>query len=123
MSVQAVVDGASSHTSGLGNRQTRAVCGEVVLSGSNPTVVDTGMSRVLGATASIKASATPGDDPVLVTVDYSAALEGVLHIYAWKNNGTDPTLVASTNSTAVVAWVALGLKPASLPRTDPVETR
>lgn len=123
MPTQMVLDGVSSHTSGLGNRQTRAVSGEVTLSGSNPTVVDTGMSRVLGATASLKASVTPGDDPVLVTVDYSPALEGVLHIYAWKHNGTDPTLVASTNNSAIVSWLALGLKPASLPRTDPPETR
>jgi len=123
MSTQLILDGVSSHTSALGNRQTRAVCGEVTLGGSNPTVVDTGLTRVLGASACLKAAVTPGDDPVLVTVDYSPALEGVLHIYAWKHNGSDPTLTASTNNTAGVAWTAFGLKPLSAPRTDPPETR
>lgn len=58
-------------------------------------------------TATIKASSTPGDDPVVVTVDYTGN-DGNLDIYAWKTDGADPTLVASTNSSAVISWIAEG---------------
>lgn len=83
--------------------------GEVVLDGTNPTAVSTGLSAVDYAVVSIKASATPGDDPVLVTADYGGAVpDGEIAVYAWKTNGTDPTLVASTNNTATVSWMAYG---------------
>jgi len=80
--------------------------GTVTLDGSNPTPVTTGLTTVTTAVAVIKQSTTPGDDPVCVTVDYTG---GTLNIYAWKNNGTDPTLVASTNSTATIDWIAVGV--------------
>ena len=91
------------------NRQAIVVAGEVTLDGSNPTPVATGLSKVLGATASLKQATAPGDDPSWLSVDYSGT-DGTLNVYAWKNTGgTDPTLVASTNSTAVVSWVAWGV--------------
>jgi hypothetical protein len=92
-----------------GSTRIRMIAGEVTLDGSNPTSVVTGLSPVRSATVTLKSSATPGDDPVTFTVDYGGAVpDGQLDIYAWKHNGTDPTLIASTNSAAVVNWVAYG---------------
>ena len=91
------------------NPQLRTVYGEVTLDGSNPTTAVTGLSKVLGATASLKQATAPGDDPSWISVNYSGT-DGNLDIYAWKNTGgTDPTLVASTNSTAVISWIAVGV--------------
>lgn len=82
-------------------------CGTATLDGTNPTPVTTGLTTVTSAVACIKSSTTPGDDPSAVTVDYSG---GTLNIYAWKNTGgTDPTLVASTNSSATIDWIAVGI--------------
>ncbi len=81
--------------------------GEVTLDGSNPTPVTTGLTTVIAAVAVFKSTSAPGDDPNGLTVDYSG---GTLNIYAWKNiSGTDPTQVASTNSSAVVSWIAVGV--------------
>lgn len=80
--------------------------GTVTLDGSNPTDVTTGLTTIKGATVSLYSSTAPGDDPSWLSCVWSG---GTLSIYAWKNTGgTDPTLVASTNSTAVVSWVATG---------------
>lgn len=81
--------------------------GTVTLDGTNPTPVTTGLTTVASAVACIKTATAPGDDPNLVTVDYSG---GTLNIYAWKNTGgTDPTLVASTDSSATIDWIAVGV--------------
>lgn len=80
--------------------------GTVTLDGTNPTPVTTGLTTVTSAVACIKSSTAPGDDPVAVTVTYSG---GTLNIYAWKTDGTDPTLIASTNSSATVDWIAVGV--------------
>lgn len=79
--------------------------GTATLDGSNPTPVTTGLSTIVAATVSLKATATPGDDPTSFSVGYSG---GTLNIYAYKTDGTDPTLVASTNSSATVDWIAVG---------------
>lgn len=84
-----------------------AVGGTVTLDGSNPTPVNTGLRKIVAATATIHGTATPGDDPVQVTVSWPAS-GGTLDIYAWATNGTDPTMVASTNNTRVIAWMAIG---------------
>jgi hypothetical protein len=84
----------------------RVVGGEVVLDGSNPTAVATGLTTIVAAHVSLKSSSTPGDDPSWLSYDTSG---GTLNIYAWKNTGgTDPTLVASTNNTFTVGWMAFG---------------
>lgn len=83
--------------------------GEVVLDGSNPTTVNTGLTSIAAACASIKGT-TPPDDPLIITVDYAG---GALNIYAWTPTaGTPDTfpLVASTNNTAVISWIAVGTK-------------
>lgn len=90
------------------NQMPRMVAGEVTLDGTNPTPVVTGLSKVLSATATIKSATALGDDPVAVSVDYSGS-NGTLNVYAWKTDGSDPTLVASTNSTAVISWIAFGV--------------
>jgi hypothetical protein len=80
--------------------------GEVTLDGSNPTVVTvSGMTAISSVQLTLKKSSTPGDDPTSFSYDTSGT---TLNIYAYKTDGTDPTLVASTNSTAVVGWVAYG---------------
>jgi len=91
------------------NLPVRFVGGEVTLDGSNPTSVVTGLTKVLGAVASLKSATAPGDDPSWLSVNY-AGTDAQLDIYAWKNTGgSDPTLVASTNSSAVVTWTAWGV--------------
>jgi len=82
--------------------------GEVTLDGTNPTAVATGLTTIAGAVAVFKTASALGDDPNALSVDYTGT-DGTLNIYAWKNTGgTDPTLVASTNSSMVVSWVAIG---------------
>lgn len=90
------------------NPVIRNAYGTVTLDGSNPTPVATGLSKVLGGVACIKATTALGDDPVAVSVGYSGT-DGTLNLYAWKTDGTDPTLVASTNNTATINWVAWGV--------------
>jgi hypothetical protein len=84
--------------------------GEVTLDGSNPTPITTGLATVVACTVSLKSSSAPGDDPSWLSVDYGGGVTaGAVNLYAWKNTGgTDPTLVASTNSSAVVSWIAVG---------------
>jgi hypothetical protein len=84
--------------------------GEVTLDGSNPTPITTGLATVVACTVSLKSSSAPGDDPSWLSVDYAGGVTaGAVNLYAWKNTGgTDPTLVASTNSSAVVSWIAVG---------------
>lgn len=80
--------------------------GTVALDGTNPTDVATGLTTIIGAAVSLKQATAPGDDPSWLSCDWSG---GTLSIYAWKNTGgTDPTLVASTNSTAVISYIAIG---------------
>lgn len=91
------------------NLPVRFVGGEVTLDGTNPTSVVTGLTKVLGASASLKSATAPGDDPSWLSVNY-AGDDAQLDIYAWKNTGgSDPTLVASTNSSAVISWIAWGV--------------
>ena len=86
----------------------RIARGEVTLDGSNPTTVATGLNTIVSATVSLKTTSAPGDDPSWVSVNYTGS-DGNLDVYAWKNTGgTDPTLVASTSSTAVFTWIAVG---------------
>lgn len=99
--VQAIVAGLVSGV--------KVATGEVTLDGSNPTPIVTGLATVTGCTVTLKQTGAPGDDPVTFTVNYGGGVTaGTVNLYAWKTDGTDPTLVASTNSTAVVSWVALG---------------
>ncbi len=80
--------------------------GEVTLDGGNPTPIATGLASVVACTVTLKATSTPGDDPTSFSVDYGAS--GTVNLYAYKTDGSDPTLIASTNSAAVVSWIAVG---------------
>ncbi len=93
-------------------RSHRCVWGTVQLDGANPTPIN--LQRYLSSPTacflSHVASASPGDDPMALTHAMNA--DGVtVDVYAWKTNGTDPTLIASTNNTAVVSFIAIGLPP------------
>lgn len=83
----------------------KLACGTVTLDGSNPTAVVTGLSAIDSATVTPVGATTPGDDPVHFTIAVSG---GTLNIYAWGHDGTDPTLVASTDSSTVLHWMAVG---------------
>lgn len=86
--------------------QYRVATGSITLDGSNPSSAATGLTTVLSCTASLKATATPGDDPSWNSLNINGTS---LDLYAYKNTGgTDPTLVASTNNTAVFYWVCIG---------------
>lgn len=84
--------------------------GEVTLDGSNPTPIVTGLATVVACNVTRKATASPGLDPTNFTVDYGGGVTaGTANVYAWKPTATgDCTLIASTNSTAVLSWVAVG---------------
>lgn len=80
--------------------------GETALDGSNPTPVVTGLTTVVGFTATLKGTAAPGDNTSVLTADISS---GTVNVYAWKNTGgTDPTLVASTGTESFY-WIAVGV--------------
>ncbi len=101
------IDAASGLTIGGVAITGNVRAGEVTLDGSNPTPVTTGLATISSVALTLKTASTPGDDPSWLSYDTSG---GTLNIYAWKNTGgTDPTLVASTSSTAVVGWVAVGV--------------
>jgi hypothetical protein len=84
------------------------LAGTVTLDGSNPTPVALigFLESVSAGTVSIEGSGALGDDPNQVT---SAVSGTTLNVYAWKNNSTtDPTYVASTDSSRLVNWIAIG---------------
>lgn len=95
--VKSVISGTSAGV--------KIASGTATLDGSNPTAVTTGLTTVVSAVVTLKATSTPGDDPTSFSVGYSG---GTLNIYAYKTNGTDPTLVASTDNAATVDWIAVG---------------
>jgi hypothetical protein len=105
--VGAIVKGLIQPSGALGFKLAQ---GEVTLDGSNPTSITTGLATIVAATASLKTATAPADDPSWTSVDYGGAVPaGRLDVHAWKNTGgTDPTLIASTNSTAVLSWIAIG---------------
>jgi hypothetical protein len=84
--------------------------GEATLDGGNPTSVVSGLAVVVAVVAGFKSAVALSDDPNTLTVDYGGGVTaGTFDIYAWKNaSGTDPTQIASTNSSAVVSWIAVG---------------
>lgn len=80
--------------------------GTVTLDGSNPTAISTGLTTVTAASFICVTSSAPADGPATFTYTASG---GDISLYAWENtSGTDPTLAASTNNTAVIAWMATG---------------
>lgn len=87
----------------------RLVVGTVTLDGTNPTPVDLSsiLSAIDAAVVSMDGSVAPGLDPALIT---SAISGQTLNIYAWKmtNSSTDSTLIASTDSSRVVHYIAIG---------------
>lgn len=90
------------------NSGLRMVYGTVTLDGSNPTNVDLSayLSGAMFALAAMDGTGAPGDDPNYVTQNVSGT---TLNIYAWKNtNSTDPTYVASTDSSRVIGFFAVG---------------
>jgi hypothetical protein len=79
--------------------------GETALDGSNPTPVVTGLTTVVGFSATLKGSVAPGLGTSVLTQVISS---GTVNVYAWKPTGaTDPTLIASTG-TESFDWVAIG---------------
>lgn len=83
----------------------KIVSGEIALDGSNPTVVNTGLTTIVGATVTRGDATAPGVDPSAFSYSTSG---GTLNIYAWKITGAgDATLIASTN-TDVVGYMAVG---------------
>lgn len=84
--------------------------GEVTLDGGNPTPIVTGLATVVACSVTNKRADTPGLDPVIFTVDYAGGVTaGTVNLYAWKPTGAaDVTLIASTDSTDVISWLAIG---------------
>lgn len=105
--VTSSVTGAAAAGVGSGYIVAR---GEATLDGGNPTSVVSGLAVVVAVVAGFKSAVALSDDPNTLTVDYGGGVTaGTFDIYAWKNaSGTDPTQIASTNSAAVVSWIAVG---------------
>lgn len=78
--------------------------GSTRLGGTNPTVVQTGLSQVFAAVASIRSGDISSGDPAIVSIDHAA---GQLSIYAWAVDALG-SLTASA-STDLVDWIAFGL--------------
>jgi hypothetical protein len=76
--------------------------GEIALSGSNPTVVDTGLSSIKSAQATVKRTTAPSSGTAFVTVNF-AATGGILELYSWNLSGS------SSPGTEVVGWMAIGM--------------
>lgn len=97
----------------------RLVYGTVTLDGSNPTGVDLSglLSGIDSAVVCWETDTAQGADPTTVTYAISTT---TLNVYAWKYTtggaGGNPDLVASTNSAAVVAYMAIGAKVARTPQ-------
>lgn len=93
---------------------TKTASGTVTLDGSNPTPIATGLTAVTSVEFTLLSTAAPGIDPLMFTADFGNLLgnglaAGLVNLYAWKaTSNANPTLIASTNSTAIVAWVAYG---------------
>lgn len=84
----------------------RIASGTITLDGSNPsTATISDFTTILNCTVSYKAAAIPGDDPLGVSATWAT---NVLSIYAWKTDGVDPTPVASTNNSAIYAYICVG---------------
>lgn len=80
--------------------------GTVALDGSNPTLVNTGLSTLVACTATIVTSGAPGDGIHLLTLTRTAT--GQLNLYGWTTtSGADPTLVAHTGVDSV-DWICWG---------------
>lgn len=89
-----------------GRSAIRFAAGTIALDGSNPTPVTTGLTELIGASATLVGSSAPGVGTSEVTIVLSPS--GVLNIYAWKPTAAgDATLIASTG-TETVSWVAWG---------------
>lgn len=84
--------------------------GEATLDGSNPTPITTGLATVVAAIAVLKTAVAPGVGTTTITVDYGGGVTaGELDIHAWKPTSSgNPTLIASTDSSSVVSWIAIG---------------
>ncbi len=79
--------------------------GETALDGSNPTPVATGLTSVVGFSATLKGSAAPGVGTSVLTAVISGA---TVNVYAWKpTSNSDPTLIASTGTESFY-WTATG---------------
>ena len=86
----------------------RLLVGTVTMDGSNPTPVAlvNYLATVHVGIGTIEGSGALSDDPNQIT---SAVSGTTLNFYVWKNiSGTDPTYVASTESTRLINWMAIG---------------
>jgi hypothetical protein len=84
--------------------------GEVTLDGGNPTPIVTGLATVTAFSIVRKGTGAPGVDLTNVSCDYGGGVTaGTVNVYAWKITASgDATEIASTNSSAVYSWVAIG---------------
>lgn len=90
-----------------GVAQPKLAMGTVVLDGSNPTTVVTGLTTILGAVLTLQDAAAP-NDPDILTYSLNAT-PGSLDINAWKaTNSSTTTEIASTNAALTVSWIAWG---------------
>ena len=85
----------------------KIISGTVQLDGGNPTPITLAgeVTAISSAVVSIEGSGAPGDDPVQVT---SAVSGTTVNVYAWLTNGTDPTMSASSDSSRLINFIAIG---------------
>ena len=80
--------------------------GEVALDGSNPTVVNTKLSTIVGVLITLKDDgASPGILASVFTYDVSG---GTLNMHAWKVTSTSVTTLIADTGTNTVGWLAFG---------------
>lgn len=87
---------------------TAAASGAVVLDGSNPSSVTTGLTTISACSVIQNTSVTPGLDPASFTIQFTPSA-GQLDVYAWKfTSASNPTLIASTRTDVDVRWGCWG---------------
>ncbi len=80
----------------------------IQLSNTNPINLLTQLTSVIGCSATLKSSDSPGTDPTLITVMTTAGNANV-SIYAWKPVSTSvTTLTSSSNTTHTVSVICVG---------------
>ena len=84
----------------------------VTLDGSNPTSFQfTEFVQVLAAEITLISSSAPGLDPADFTYVINGSNKNQVDVYAWKyTSNANPTLIASTNNTAQIAIMVVGIR-------------
>lgn len=81
--------------------------GVVLLDGSNPTPVVTGLNTLTSCFVMRNTATTPGVTASTFTVQFTAGA-ALLNIYAWKPTSSSVTTLVASTDTDIVTWFCTG---------------